>query len=105
MLLTDEDVNQIAKIKELAAKDSSDPLLFITGMLLRVIKNLNDKSKTLHKDTLSEAVALLDNVWNCNCLTDESLGRSKCECEDAPANKSGVRKLMEDAILNLEKNK
>lgn len=49
------------------------------------------------KETLQAAVALLDDLWNCNCVTDESLGRSKCECEDAPANKSGVRKLMEDA--------
>ncbi len=48
-------------------------------------------------ETLREAVALLDGIWNCNCVTDESLGRSKCNCADAPVNRSGVRKLMEEA--------
>ena len=41
-------------------------------------------------------IDLLDEGWNCNCVEDESLGRSVCECADNPANKFGIRELIEE---------
>ena len=43
-----------------------------------------------------EDIVLLDEGWNCNCVEDESLGRSVCECADNPANKFGIRELIEE---------
>ena len=48
-----------------------------------VRSDLHDQQK---RDEAIEDVALeLDEMWNCNCLTDESLGRTECECVGAPA--------------------
>lgn len=34
----------------------------------------------------ADSIKELDEKWNCNCLTDESLGRTECECIGNPAN-------------------
>jgi hypothetical protein len=35
---------------------------------------------------LERAAEMADERWNCNCLTDESLGRDVCECSGNVAN-------------------
>ena len=37
------------------------------------------------KEARQEDIDALDERWNCNCLTDESLERTECECAKNPA--------------------
>lgn len=48
----------------------------------------------VRQEKLEEVIIILDEKWNCNCVTDESLNRTKCECVESPA--YVIRKLMED---------
>lgn len=71
---------------DLSEPEKESDRVFARKVMYLFDKHLTSHAKSERRKERAQIVVKLDEMWNCNCLTDESLERTECECSGNPAN-------------------